>query len=168
MSQEQDQLFFRNFAIVLVLLSLLMVTFMALGLVFGGQQESADKKIAMVVKNTAPVGNVQLEGDEPIETIEETSQEMVATEESSVDIGQSTYEGICVACHGGGIPIIPQLGDVAAWESRIAKGNDILYENAIIGYIGDVGMPMPAKGGNPALSDEAVKAAVDYMVNNSQ
>ena len=59
--------------------------------------------------------------------------------------------------------MIPQTGDTAAWGPRIDKGIDILYGNAINGYTGELGM-MPAKGGNPALSDEEVKAAVDYIV----
>ena len=43
----------------------------------------------------------------------------------------------------------------------------MLYYHAISGYTGSSGMPMPAKGGNPSLSDDDVKAAVDYMVNKS-
>jgi len=82
--------------------------------------------------------------------------------------GKSTYDSICVACHGSGLPGIPQLGDGAAWAPRIEQGNDTLYKHAISGFTGSSGIPMPAKGGNPALSDDDVKAAVDYMVTNSQ
>ena len=69
-------------------------------------------------------------------------------------------------CHGIAAlaAMIPQTGDTAAWGARIDKGIDILYGNAINGYTGELGM-MPAKGGNPALSDEEVKAAVDYIIN---
>jgi len=81
--------------------------------------------------------------------------------------GKSTYDSICVACHGSGLPGIPQLGDGAAWAPRIEQGNDTLYKHAISGFTGSSGIPMPAKGGNPALSDDDVKAAVDYMVMNS-
>ena len=42
-----------------------------------------------------------------------------------------------------------------------------MYANAINGFQGATGM-MPGKGGNPALSDEEVKAAVDHMVSESQ
>ena len=56
----------------------------------------------------------------------------------------------------------------AAWAPRIEQGNDTLYEHAINGYTGSAGLPMPAKGGNQNLSDDDVKAAVDYMVANSQ
>jgi cytochrome c5 len=48
------------------------------------------------------------------------------------------------------------LGDKAAWGPRIAAGN--LYASALKGK-----GAMPAKGGNAALSDSDVKAAVDYM-----
>ena len=169
MSQEQDKAFFKNFTIVLIILVVLMLTFMVLGNMFGGGDESSDNATAEVMKNTEPVANIQMAGDEPEAPAAEESTEMVAaSEEGGDDAGKKTYGGICVACHGSGIPNIPQLGDAAAWAPRIEQGIDILYEHAIVGYMGTSGMPMPAKGGNPALSDEEVKAAVDYIVSSSQ
>jgi cytochrome c5 len=55
------------------------------------------------------------------------------------------------------------LGDKAAWASRIATGNDAMYATSLNGK-----GAMPAKGGNPALSDAEVKAAVDFMVAQSK
>ena len=40
---------------------------------------------------------------------------------------------------------------------------DTLFDHAINGFKG-----MPAKGGNASLSDEAVEAAVEYMVKGSK
>lgn len=166
MSLEQDKAFFKNFAFVLIGLSVLMVTFMVLGAMFGGGDDISASNTAAVMENTAPVAKVQIEGDEPEAPAMEESTEMAAAEEEHV--GKTAYGSICVACHGSGIPGIPQLGDAAAWAPRIAQGNDILYERAINGYTGSSGMPMPAKGGNPSLSDDDVKAAVDYIVSSSQ
>jgi cytochrome c5 len=84
------------------------------------------------------------------------------------DAGKQTYDTLCFSCHGTQLPGSPQLGDKAAWEPRIAKGMDMLYTNAINGFTGTAGIPMPAKGGNPALTDDQVKAAVDYMVSAAQ
>ena len=166
MSQKEDQIFFRNFSIVLVVLFLFMILFMFLGVMFGGV--SATISTETVVKNTAPVGKLQMEGDTPAEpVVEEVADSTAVAAEDN--LGKSTYDGLCVSCHGSGIPGIPQLGDVDAWVARIEQGNEILYERAIVGYVGgSSGMMMPAKGGNPALSDEAVMAAVDYMVEQSQ
>jgi cytochrome c5 len=81
--------------------------------------------------------------------------------------GQKTYQAACFACHGAGVAGAPKTGDKAAWKDRIAQGNDTLYKHAIKGYTGKKGV-MPAKGGRADLSDDAVKAAVDYMVAESK
>jgi cytochrome c oxidase subunit 2 len=77
--------------------------------------------------------------------------------------GKATYDGICMACHSTGAAGAPKLGDKAAWAPRIAQGKDALYNNALHGK-----GAMPPKGGNAALADDAVKAAVDYMVSQAK
>ena len=72
--------------------------------------------------------------------------------------GKSTYDTTCVACHGTGAAGAPKLGDKAAWAPRLKQGAAVLQDHAIKGK-----GAMPPKGGNMALSDAAVKAAVDYM-----
>jgi cytochrome c5 len=49
------------------------------------------------------------------------------------------------------------------WKTRLAKGTQVLYGNALNGISSSIGV-MPAKGGNASLSDAEVKAAVDYIV----
>lgn len=85
------------------------------------------------------------------------------TEATEVASGETVYQQTCVACHGAGVAGAPTFGDAGAWADRIAQGIDTLYQHAIEGFQGSAGM-MPAKGGNVALSDEAIKAAVDHMV----
>jgi cytochrome c5 len=77
--------------------------------------------------------------------------------------GEQVYQSVCGACHGAGLIGSPKLGDKAAWSKRLAQGNATLYDHAIKGI-----RTMPAKGGNPALADGEVKAAVDYMVSKSK
>jgi len=77
--------------------------------------------------------------------------------------GKSVYDASCMACHGAGVAGAPKFGDAAAWAPRIKTGTDALYTNALKGK-----NAMPPKGGNLALADADVKAAVDYMVSQSK
>jgi cytochrome c5 len=72
--------------------------------------------------------------------------------------GKTTFDQVCTACHTAGVAGAPKFGDKAAWAPRIAKGKDALYNSALHGL-----NAMPPKGGNTALADADVKAAVDYM-----
>ena len=181
MSVERDKLFFRNFAIVVVLLSVMMVVFGVIAALAGAKADLGRVGDVNVAERTAPVGMVRMEGEalptgdmEPAATpppepvmVAGTGGEATGEATAGVD-GEGVYNGLCLSCHSTGIPNIPQLGDKAAWESRIAKGMEALYANAINGYTGESGMPMPARGGNPALSDAEVKAAVDFMIEKVQ
>lgn len=73
--------------------------------------------------------------------------------------GSDTYHKACAACHQGGFGGAPSIRDIASWEVRRKKGVAALIHNAISG----VGA-MPAKGGNPNISDEDIAAAVNYML----
>jgi len=72
--------------------------------------------------------------------------------------GKATYDATCVACHGAGIAGAPKAGDKAAWAPRLKTGMETLYTSALKGK-----GAMPPKGGNGALPDADVKAAVDYL-----
>lgn len=82
------------------------------------------------------------------------------------DQGRQVYEQTCATCHDSGLAGAPKFGDEEAWEERLEKGMETLVKHAIEGYQGESGM-MPAKGGNPALSDAEVEAAVKYMAGQS-
>jgi len=72
--------------------------------------------------------------------------------------GKTVFDTTCTACHSTGAAGAPKYGDKAAWAPRIAQGKAALYNSALHGK-----GAMPPKGGNAALPDDAVKAAVDYM-----
>jgi cytochrome c5 len=81
--------------------------------------------------------------------------------------GQTVYSATCAMCHAAGVTGAPKPGDKSDWGPRIAQGKDTLYQHAISGYQGKKGM-MPPKGGNTSLPDADVKAAVDFMVDQSK
>lgn len=99
--------------------------------------------------------------------VAKTSEVIASATSDDSKQGESIYKSSCVACHGSGAAGAPKLGDKTAWESRIAKGNDVLSKHAIEGFKGDTGY-MPPKGGYMNLSDEDVSLAVQHMVSQSQ
>ncbi len=82
-------------------------------------------------------------------------------------VGDQNYEMACFACHGTGAAGAPRTGDVEDWSARIAQGRDVLIQHSLEGYMGERGY-MPPKGGQGHLEDDAVIAALDYMVSQSQ
>ena len=77
--------------------------------------------------------------------------------------GKQLYQKSCQACHATGVANAPKLGDKAAWAPRIATGMDALVASAINGK-----NVMPPKGTCMSCSDDDLKAAVEYMVSQSQ
>jgi cytochrome c5 len=76
--------------------------------------------------------------------------------------GAEIYGGLCKACHdtgAGGSPLLLK----SAWTARVAQGEETLIKHAIEGYKGGAGV-MPARGGNPALTDAQVSVSVRWMV----
>lgn len=173
MSSEQDRKFFYNYSIFIGLLIVMIVIFIVIARYLGVDEDAiALKQATRVSANTVPVGVVNVAGEALAEPTlaavhVKTNGEAVGTGDL-VETGQRVYQGLCISCHNG-LPGIPKVGDKVAWESRIAQGIALLYERAIKGFISEGGIiAMPPKGGNLNLTDEEVKAAVDYMVANSR
>lgn len=72
--------------------------------------------------------------------------------------GEMIYNNACQACHMSGAAGAPQLV-AAQWDDRLDKGKDTLVSHAINGF-----NAMPARGGRSDLSDEQVRASVEYML----
>jgi cytochrome c5 len=70
--------------------------------------------------------------------------------------GKVVYNKSCAVCHA---VLPPKLGDKAAWEPRLKQGADVLVVSVLTGK-----GAMPAKGGNAALSEADIRAAVEYML----
>ena len=73
---------------------------------------------------------------------------------------ESIYTSGCAACHDAGIAGAPRMGDKAAWETRQAKGYEMLVNNAYNGING-----MPAKGLCADCTKEEIGIAVQYMLD---
>ena len=85
----------------------------------------------------------------------------------NVAAGKAVYDVSCTTCHKTGLMGAPKLGDKVAWAPRIAQGEAMLVSKSIKGFTGKKGI-MPAKGGNPKLTDAQVGNAVAYLVQQGK
>jgi len=173
-SAEQDRKFFDIFMVVLGSLVAVAVGIYALAQVVQARtQEEYIKEDAMVqaqiAARIAPVGQVAVAGadNSHLAAPAATPQQPAPVQVAAAMSGEDVYNTACAACHGAGVAGAPKFGDAAAWADRVSKGMDTLAEHAINGFQGSAGY-MPPKGGRADLSDDSVKAAVQYMVDNSK
>lgn len=109
-----------------------------------------------VVERIKPVAQVNV-GEAPVVV---AAAAPVADAAPAGGAGEKVVAQACALCHNTGMMSSPRLGNAEDWAPRIEKGIDVLYANALDGL-----NMMPARGGNPSLSDDDVKAAVDHMVS---
>jgi cytochrome c5 len=154
-----DREFFKMFSgLLAALVALAVVIYVLAQMVVGGSNLKKIKTVAVdntLAERIKPVGEVTV--------ATQVMDSLIPTANAAGDKGKATYDASCAACHAAGVAGAPKFGDKAAWKDRIAKGNDALYTNSLKGFQGKAGF-MPAKGGNAALADADVKAAVDHMV----
>jgi len=77
--------------------------------------------------------------------------------------GKAVYDKVCSVCHAQAVAGAPKPGDKAAWAPRIQQGTDALVQSVMKGK-----GAMPPKGGNAALTDAEIRAAVDFLVSQSK
>lgn len=93
-----------------------------------------------------------------------TAAQVPEFEDPQLRAGRSVWMTTCRNCHLTGVAGAPALADYAAWAPRIARGRDALYASVLNGIGDGASWRMPPKGGNPALSEQQVRQAVDYTL----
>ena len=166
---KTDATFLKHFVQLISFLVVLCVLLIGLGSYISGRHPPAENptKVKLTDQRLAPVGGVYA-GDTGRAAIAAAEAAAKAAASSQVAYGgtldgKTIFGNLCHACHETGAGGAPTLADKAHWASRLAQGEETLVTHAIDGYTGSAGM-MPAKGGNAALSDEQVKATVDWMI----
>ncbi len=119
---------------------------------------SSVREAASVADRLRPVGTLWVAGDPAPAGALPAAAAGPKVEKS----GEEVYKAVCAGCHTSGALNAPKLGDNAAWAKLIPEGLDGLTRTAIAGV-----RQMPARGGNPSLTDLEVKRAVAYLANAS-
>ena len=166
--RNYDLEFLKRFSLVIVFLSGLTIALIILAYYISKQlpyeaSASAEKK---TLERIAPVGAVYA-GRTGLAQQAAADEAAKDKAKSAVAYGGTTdgkviYDNLCTGCHTSGSGGAPTL-DAVHWTARIAQGTETLYKHSIEGFTGATGM-MPARGGNPALTDEQMHATVDWML----
>jgi cytochrome c5 len=168
--RNYDLQFLKHFSMVIAFLVLVTAFLIGAALLLHNQRavEEDPQARARLAERLQPAGAVYA-GETGAAALAAAQEAASAAAASQVAYGGSTdgemiYNTLCGACHTAGAGGAPKL-EQAAWRARIAQGEDTLVRHAIEGYQGAAGI-MPARGGNPALSDEQVAASVRWMLDN--
>lgn len=166
-----DLTFLKKFASLLAGFTVLALALALVALGVHNRSQSDTKtpeQLAAVHARIAPVGGVYAgaSGQMAQAAAEAAAQ---ASAQSQVAYGGTMdgaviYDNLCKTCHdtgAGGAPLMTR----AAWVDRIAQGMDTLVQHSIDGFQGNTGV-MPPRGGNPSLTDEQMRASVEWMIDN--
>ena len=164
MSEQDDKIFMKRFSLVIAGLAVVAVLIIFFAIEMNEQLAGSDNPMQDVAKvaRIEPVFGVYA-GDTGRAAAQAAAEEAAGSQQQQVAFDGSTdgemiYNNVCQACHMAGAAGAPQL--VAdQWTDRLPQGEDTLVQHAIDG-IG----AMPAKGGRSDLTDEQVRASVEYML----
>lgn len=148
---------------VALIVGILLTVQLAVGF-YGSRSMKGDPAMsdAAVAKRIAPAAKLAADPNAPAPAAAPPAATPVAAKaEPAAHAGKAAYDATCSVCHAAGLAGAPKAGDKAVWSARLkaAKGKAGLYASSLKGK-----GAMPAKGGNASLSDDAVKAAVDYLL----
>lgn len=87
------------------------------------------------------------------------------TAATDVAAGKAVYSQTCIACHGAnGKGMIPGVRDLTDPDGALTKSDEELIGNITTGFqTPGSPMAMPAKGGNPTLTEDDIKAVLKYL-----
>ena len=159
MSQQEDQAFVTAFKGVIIFLVGLAIAILILAIIISKQESGSERSASYKEALIAPIGKVNTEPGKMVAGGTPAVVPAVQPAAQQARSGKEVVESVCSACHGTGVLNAPKIGDKAAWQPRIAQGENVLLQHAIQGFKG-----MPAKGGATSLSEEDMAKAVNYML----
>jgi cytochrome c5 len=116
-----------------------------------GERDPAPAVTETVDQRIAPIGRVVVAAVDPDAAPAEPKP------------ASEVYTSACAACHNAGVAGAPRADDGGEWARRLEeKGLDTLVSHSINGF-----QAMPARGGNPNLSDEEVATTVAYILEQA-
>lgn len=162
MSNDKDSVLMDYVKQMSFLVSMLLVVMMVLNILVAffssfGTQQSIDEEA--VNNRLKAIEIVAVKGEEKATATAEVVSEAPA-EDVAVN-GEAIYTATCFACHGTGILESPKKGDKEVWNKRLEANADIdgLVQSAIKGK-----GAMPPRGGNAGLTEEQIKATIEFMM----
>jgi cytochrome c5 len=166
--EKRDQQFFDGFMMLVgVLVGMIAGVLMLGDLVGDGDAMHDEDARAAVAERISPVGQVAVVGDTSLAAAPAPAPAPVAAAPAAQPSGEQIYREACALCHDAGVGGAPMFGDAAAWAPRIAQDRATLQNHVLSGFQGSAGI-MPAKGGRVDLSDDAVLAAMQHMIDAAQ
>ncbi len=150
--QTDKSVFTTSIALVSALTLLATVLFLVaalIGVISRVPPDDGSRKGVAVIERIKPVARVAIAVPKP------AGAEIKLT-------GQEVYNKVCVACHAAGVLGAPKVGAKELWEPRLAQGLTGLVNNAVTGI-----RAMPAKGGNPSLTEANIHDAIVYMLDET-
>ena len=163
MDHQEDRAFLRQFSAVIAGFMLLTVALIFLARHMQPEPDADANPSQAILKEQRilPVGDVRYgeEGATQLAEAQAAAATAPATQEPAVVDGEQVYNGLCKTCHEAGVAGAPIAGSDQFAARLEEKGLDALIHDAINGL-----NAMPPRGGNPNLTDEQIKAAVEFML----
>jgi cytochrome c5 len=155
--KDHDKVFFTNFsAVMTVLFGIFFICIIAASMI-SGREEPDPAAIALVDERTKPVARVVTD---PAALVKISA---AAVQRAPLS-GEQLNAQLCAGCHNAGVLGAPKTGDKAAWAAKqsAAGGLDGLVRSVVNGK-----GAMPPKAGDPSLSEDEIRAAVEYLLQQS-
>ena len=170
MEEQTDQTVMKNMSIVLGILVVfaICIFFIARSVGFKEDQGNSPGATAAIEERIKPVAGAYTGDEGPPAVVEataapvevapaETAPAQAASSGGTID-AEKIYKTVCFACHDTGVAAAPKPGS-EAMAQRAEKGLDALVQTALNGL-----NAMPPRGGRADLTDEQVKAVVEFML----
>lgn len=153
---NHDKVFYKSFTVVMGALAAIFVLCIVVARLITPSVELNDDALAKIEARTQPIGQVITDPN--------VLMKMAAAAAASREpyTGEQVLQKYCNSCHVSGLLGAPKAGDKGAWSPRLSANGGLkgLVASAIKGK----GQNMPAKGGEPSLSEAEITAAVELLL----